>query len=172
MFQEKNMSCLHSVMLVCALWFPLSALAAGLPEERFFSRDASDYALAAEVLDGGGLDAALAAVGNEIREAERLRVASPDAAFGLAKRAMFRCTYAWMLLQRPGQTVAPELNEQARELIGRVRVYFDWDKPALDRVAARTGGLLHEVITAREAREIVSRGIDPKEAAGAKALEK
>jgi hypothetical protein len=166
------MSCLRYVMLVCALWIPASALAAGVPEERFFSRDASDYALAAEVLKDSGLDAALAAVESAIQEAEDLRASSPDAAFGLAKRAMFHCTYAWLLIRQPGQTVAPERDEQARELLGRVRVYFDWDKPGLDRVAARTGALLHEVITAREAREIVSRGIDPKEAAGAKALEK
>ena len=166
------MRCLLHVICICVLWLPLSALAAVMPEARFFSQDASDYVLAAEVLKYGDLDATLAAARSEILEADRLRVSSPDAAFALAKRAMFRCTYAWMLIRKPGQPVAPEQREHAGELLGAVRVFFDWDKPALDRMAARTGGVLYEVITAREAREIVSQGIDPKEAAAAKALEK
>jgi hypothetical protein len=165
------MRCLQYLMLFCALCRPLSLLAAGVPEARFFSQDASDYALASEVLKDSGLEATLASARNEMLEADRLRASLPDAAFALAKRAMFRCTYAWMLIQRPEQTLAPEQTGQARELLGSVRVFFDWDKAALDRMAAGTGSLLQDVLTAREARESVARGIDPKEAAAAKALE-
>ena len=143
-----------------------------MPETRFFSQDASDYALAAEVIKDSGLDTALDAARRELLEAERLRAASPDSAFGLAKRAMFRCTYAWMLIQKPGSPVAPEQREQARQLLGSVRTFFAWDKSSLDRMAAKAGVLLQDVFTAREARDIVSQGIDPKEAAAAKAMEK
>ena len=170
------MSCLRYVMAVCALCLPLSALAAGVPEERFFSQDTSDYALAAETTGRSvphiTLDAALDAAGSALLEAERLRASSPDAAFGPAKRAMFHCVYAWMLIQKPGQQATPEQNVRARETLGRVRAFFEWDKPSLDSMAARVGALLQEVLTAREAREAVSRGLDPKEAAAAKALEK
>jgi len=151
---------------------PLSVLAAGVPESRFFSQDVSDYALAAEVLNDSSLDAALDAARRALLEAERLRASSPDSAFGLAKRAMFHCTYVWMLIQKPGQPVTPDQRGQAREFLGGVRAFFDWDKPSLDRVAATTGALLQEVLTAREARAVVSQGIDPKEAAAAKAMEK
>ena len=166
------MHCLRHMIFICTLLCPLSVLAAGVPETRFFTQDASDYTLAAEVLKDSGLDAALAAARSAVLEAERLRESSPDLAFGLAKRAMFHCIYAWMLIQKPGQPVMPEQNGQARELLGSLRAFFDWDKPSLDRIAAKTGDLLQEVITAREAREIVMQGIDPKEAAAAKALEK
>ena len=160
------------MVLVCTLLCPLSALAADMPETRFFSQDASDYTLATEVLKDSGLDATLDAAGNDILQAEKLRASLPDSAFVSAKRAMFRCTYAWMLIQKAGQPVTPEQNKQARELLGSVRAFFGWDKPSLDRMAARTGSLLQEMLTAREAREIVSQGIDPKEAAAAKALER
>ena len=170
------MSCLRYMMLICTLWLPLSALAAGVPEALFFSQDTADYILAAEVLKDSdqsvALNVTLAAAKRDILAAERLRASSPEQAFDLAKRAMFRCTYAWMIVQKPGHPVAPEHNGQAREVLGSVRAFFDWDKPSLDRVAARTGGLLQEVLTAREARAIVSRGIDPKEAAAAKSLGK
>jgi hypothetical protein len=175
-FQEKKVRCLQYMMVVCALLRPLPVLAAEVTEARFFSQDTSDYTLAAEVLknndQGAALDAVLDAARSEILEAGRLRASSPDSAFALAKRAMFRCTYAWMLILKPGQQIRPEQQEQARELLGGVRDFFDWDKPSLDRMAARAGGLLQEVLTAREAQEIVSQGIDPKEAAAAKALEK
>jgi hypothetical protein len=143
-----------------------------VPEARFFSQDASDYVLAAEVLRDRGLDAALASAKRDILEAERLRATSPEPAFGAAKRAMFCCIYAWMLIQEPGRAVTPDQRGQARELLGSVRSFFDWDKPSLDRMAAKAGGLLQDVFTAREARESVSQGIDPNEAAAAKALEK
>ena len=164
------------MMLVCALLRPLPALAAGVPEARFFSQDNSDYVLAAEVLKDDGRDMSpdvtLTIVKSEISQAEQLRASSPESAFDLAKRAMFRCTYVWILIRKPGQRITPDQLGQARELLGSVRAFFDWDKPSLDRIAARTGGLLQEVITAREARESVSQGIDPKEDAAAKALEK
>ena len=170
------MPCLRYVMAVCALCLPLSALAAGVPEARFFNRDASDYALAAEIIGHGvphvTLDATLDAAAGETLEAERLRASEPDSAFGPAKRAMFRCVYAWMLIQRAGQPATPEQTSRAREILGRLRTFFEWDKPSLDRIAAGIGGLLQDVLTAREAREIASQGIDPKEAAAAKALEK
>ncbi|MDR2696614.1 MAG: hypothetical protein LBC79_09595 [Deltaproteobacteria bacterium] len=170
------MPCLRYLMAVCALCLPLSALAAGVPEARFFSQDASDYTLAAETIGHGAphaaLDTALDAAESEIREAERLRASSPGTAFGQAKRAMFHCIYAWMLIQKAGRSAAPEQNGRARESLGRIRAFFEWDKPSLDRMAARTGGVLQEVLTAREAREIVSQGIDPREAAAARALEK
>ena len=166
------MPCLRYVMAVCALCLPLSALAAGVPEARFFSQGSSDYVLAAEVVGSGALDAALDAAKRDILEAERLRASASDSAFGPAKRAMFHCTYAWMLLQRPGQPATSEQTSRARETLGSIRAFFEWDKPSLDRMATRIGGLLQDVLTAREAREIVRQGIDPKEAAAAKALEK
>ena len=169
------MLCLRYLVAVCALCLPLSALAAGVPEERFFSQDTSDYALAAETAGHGiphaVLDAALDAAESKIREAEQLRASLPDAAFAPAKGALFHCIYAWMLIQQPRQQATPEQNGRARETLGRIRAFFEWDKSALDRVAARIGGLLQDVLTAREARESVRQGIDPREAAAAKALE-
>jgi len=146
-------------------------LAAGVQESRFFSQDNSDYVLAAEILNDSSLDAALGAAGRELLEADRLRDSSPESAFGQAKRAMFRCVYAFMLIQQSGQQVTVEQNKQVRELLGSVRAFFEWDKPSLDTMAARAGALLQDVLTARDARGIVSQGIDPKEAAAAKAME-
>jgi hypothetical protein len=93
-------------------------------------------------------------------------------AFQDARSVMFRCVYAWILLQDPAGRPKPEQREAARVLLGELREFFGWDAPTLERVSTRVGTLLQEVLTAREAREHVRQGLDPKEEAAAKALEK
>ncbi len=160
--------------LICLCVFCLLAVAHPAPGADFFSRDkAADYRLGAEVVQSPNLEADPATARQGLEEALRLRQSAPERAFEVAKRAMFQCIRAWMRLQNPAQARTPEQETSARVTLGELRGFFGWDKERLDAAVAGIGDILDDVLTAKDAREIISRqGVDPKEEAAARALEK